>query len=439
MPLAEGRRAAAENRSWPLLIGWADCLRNVQESARIRPSADLESIADRVVLRETAPARTSGGRCTGGDRMTEHDGSRVGRFGALFAIASLFACDSTPPPLLDCLPKNDLTPTCIFQNPEDLAAVGKWLIVSQLPSRAAPGSLVAFDTATRRILPLYPPRHDALATLPGAYPEADLAAAAGEGAEDGGCAAGEPPPIADFAPHGIDLSLTRLLVVNHGRREAIEEFEMSAAAGALVLTWKSCTPLPDDASANDVVALADGGFAATKMIERPQWLGIAKLLLGMNTGALLRHSPTAQRWDEVPNSVGRAPNGVEVEPDGTFFISEWAANRIVRIEPDGSERKTAPLDFSPDNLSWSARGQLLVAGQRASLLDVPGCAALEEGTCALPSVVVAIDPVTMTVSPLVDDDPARALGAASIAVEQDDALWIGTFAGNRLVKREGAR
>ncbi len=379
--------------------------------------------------------------------MTELDELRDRRIGAawarsgpgllLVAIVSLFACDGSLPPL-DCLPKNDLIPICRFQAPEDLAVVGHWLIVSQMPSKTTPGSLLAYHPESRRFLPLYPPRLNALATLPGASPEADLAAASGD-AEDGGCAAGVPPPIADFAPHGIDVALTRLLVVNHGRREAIEEFEMSAAGGAPALTWKSCTPLPADASANDVVALSDGGFAATKMVERPQWLGIAKLLLGMDTGALLRYSPTARTWAEVPNSAGKAPNGVEVEPDGTFFIAEWSGHRIVRLEPDGSDRQTVELDFSPDNLAWSARGQLLVAGQRASILDVPACASLEEGTCALPSVVVAIDPVTMTVSPLVDDDPATALGAASIAVELDGALWIGSFAGNRLVKREGAQ
>ena len=308
--------------------------------------------------------------------------------------------------------------------------MGHWLVVSQMPTSKAPGSLIAFHPESRRIWPLYPPRAAAFAPLPDSGDSRDAA--------DGGCAAGAPPPLSDFAPHGIDVSVTRLLVVNHGRREAIEEFEISAEGGGPVLSWKSCTPLPPNASANDVVALRDGGFAATKMIERPQWLGIAKLLLGMNTGALLRYSPTARAWETVPNSEGKAPNGVEVETDGTFFIAEWTGRRIVRIEPDGSDRKTVELDFSPDNLAWSARGQLLVAGQRASVLDVPGCAALEQGTCALPSVVVMVDPMVMSVSPLVEDDPATVVGAASIAVELDGDLWIGAFSGNRLVKRAGA-
>lgn len=351
--------------------------------------------------------------------------------------AGSLACGEGVPKLVDCLPKRGLSPDCRFQAPEDLAVVGHWLVVSQMPTSKAPGSLVAFHPETRRIRPLYPARAAALATRPDASRPEDGGPVAREDEADGGCEAGAPPPVSDFAPHGIDVSLARLLVVNHGRREAIEEFEISAEAGVPVLTWKSCTPLPSDVSANDVVALADGGFAATKMVERPQWLGIAKLLLGMDTGALLRHSPASRAWETVANSEGRAPNGVEVDAAGRFFVAEWTSRRIVRIEPDGSDKQTVELDFSPDNLSWSSRGQLLVAGQRLSVLDVARCSSLEEGTCALPSVVVSIDPMTLTVSPLVEDDPATAVGAASIAVELDGNLWIGAFAGDRLVKWAG--
>ncbi len=355
-------------------------------------------------------------------------------FGLLFVW---LGCGGDPAPLVDCLPKNGLTPICRFHAPEDLAVVGRWLVVSQMPSSTAPGSLVAFHPATGAIRTLYPPAGNALGTLPPGSSFAGDPSASGEGASDGGCAAGAPPPVSDFAPHGIDYLETRLLVVNHGSREAIEEFAIGADGSGLTLGWLSCTPLPADASANDVVALADGGFAATKMVERPHWKGIAKLLLGMKTGALLRYSPKTHAWQTVPNSEGQAPNGVEVEPDGTFFVAEWGGHRIVRMEPDGSHREVVSLDFSPDNLAWSTDGRLLVAGQRARAIDVPGCAATLEGACALPSAVVAIDPTSLNVYPLVDEDPATVVGAASIAVELDGNLWIGSFAGNRLVRREG--
>lgn len=346
-----------------------------------------------------------------------------------------------PPILGDCLPRHGMTPICLFQGPEDLAVVGGWLVVSQMPSSKKPGSLVAFHPGTATYRSLFPPTGVALGTLaPSAEPNPASAASEGAAAvDDGGCLAGRPPAIDEFAPHGIDVSGTRLLAINHGRREAIEEFVLGADGTGLSLRWQSCTPLPADASANDVVALDDGGFAATKMVERPQWKGIAKLVLGMETGALLRYSPKTKTWETVPNTAGRAPNGVEVDAEGRFYVAEWTGRRIVRVAADGSNRETVELDFSPDNLAWSADGRLLVAGQRASVLDVPGCAAVEQGTCALPSVVVAIDPTAFKADPILDEDPAVVVGAASISVELDGNLWIGAFAGNRLVRREGVR
>lgn len=387
------------------------------------------------------------------DRMCRRGGGPAGRngrrdgkawkgigLGLTGLLGLLVAGCGGPPPLEDCLPRHGMTPICLFQAPEDLAVVGGWLVASQMPTAKKPGSLVAFHPGTATYRSLFPPMGAALGTLPPGSTEP--AAATGEGAgsvDDGGCRAGRPPLIDEFAPHGLDVSGTRLLVINHGRREAIEEFVLGADGTGLTLQWTSCTPLPADASANDVVALDDGGFAATKMVERPQWKGIAKLLLGMETGELLRYSPTTKAWEAVPNTRGRAPNGVEVDAEGRFYVAEWSGRRIVRVAADGSGRESVELDFSPDNLAWSADGRLLVTGQRGSVLDVPACAAVEKGTCALPSVVVAIDPTGFKVYPILEDDPAVVLGAASIAVELDGNLWIGAFAGNRLVRRDGVR
>lgn len=338
---------------------------------------------------------------------------------AALAAAALLsaACGGGPPAITECVARGELAPICQFQNPEDLAVIGDWLLVSQLPAGDKPGSLVAFrpsDGAKRTLFPLE-----------------------GAAGASGACAPGVAPRADDFSPHGIDLAGTTLLVVNHGQREAIEEFALGADGAGPTLAWQRCTPLPDDASANDVAALNSGGFVATKMLERPQLLGLVKLAVGASSGALLRMTPGASAWEVVPNTAGRAPNGVEEAPDGTLYVAEWAAQRIVRVAPDGSGRAEIPLDFSPDNLSWASDGRLLVVGQRASLFDVPRCASLDHGTCPLPSVVAAIDPSTLAVTELVDDDPATTIGAGSSAVELDGDLWIGAFAGDRLVRRTG--
>jgi hypothetical protein len=336
---------------------------------------------------------------------------------ALAASALAAACGGGPPAITECTASGSLTPVCQFQNPEDLAVVGDWILVSQFPSGDKAGSLVAFRPSDAAIRPLYPLDGDA--------------------SPRGACAEGIAPEPAEFAPHGIDLAGTTLFVVNHGNREAIEEFALGADGDGPTLSWRRCTALPDDASANDVAALNAGGFVATKMVQRPQWLGMLKLVFGANSGALLRRAPGASAWEVVPNTEGRGPNGVEEAPDGTLYVAEWAAQRLVRIAPDGSGRTEIPLDFAPDNLSWASDGRLLVAGQRAGVLEVPRCLSVDHGTCPLASVVAAVDPRTLAVAKLVDEDPAATLGAASIAVEHGGALWIGTFAGDRLVRREG--
>ncbi len=338
---------------------------------------------------------------------------------ALTLAASLLgaACGSGQPAITECTAAGPLTPVCQFQNPEDLAVVGDWILVSQFPAGEKAGSLVAFRPSDAAIRPLYPLDGDATPR--------------------GACAVGVAPEPAEFAPHGIDLAGTTLLVVNHGSREAIEEFALGADGEGPTLTWTRCTALPDDASANDVAALNSGGFVTTKMIQRPPWLGMLKLALGGETGALLRHPSGDGDWEVVPNTAGRGPNGVEEAPDGMLYVAEWAAQRLVRVAPDGSGRTEIPLDFSPDNLSWASDGRLLVTGQRATALEVPSCLSVDHGTCPLASVVAAVDPRTLAVTKLLDEDPAATVGAASVTVEQDGALWIGTFAGDRIVRREG--
>ena len=362
-------------------------------------------------------SRSRWGRCARGSALAPPE--RPAPLAALVLAALLStACGGGPPALSECVARGEWAPICQFQNPADLAVVGDWLLVSQLPNGERPGSLVAFRPSDGAKRTLYPLEGAPVAT--------------------GGCAAGLAPPAPDFAPHGIDLAGTTLLVVNHASREAIEEFALGADEAGPTLAWQRCTPLPDDAYANDVAALNTGGFVATKMLERPRLLGTLRLALGATSGALLRMVPGASAWEVVANTAGRGPNGVEEAPDGTLYVAEWAALRIVRVAADGSGRTEIPLDFMPDKLSWASDGRLLVAGQRASLLDLPRCASLDHGTCPLASVVAALDPRTLGVTKLVEDDPAATIGAASIAVELAGDLWIGTFAGDRLVRRSGA-
>lgn len=346
-------------------------------------------------------------------------GSALSRADAPLALAVALlalACGGGPPALTACAAHDDLTPICQFQNPEDLAVVGDWLLVSQYATDDKPGSLVAFRPSDGRRRLLFP-----------------LDEATG-----GACDAGAPPPAQDFAPHGIDLAGTTLLVSNQGSRDGIEEFALGADSEGPTLSWRHCTPLPAGAQANDVAALNAGGFVVTKMAQHRDLWRMLKLVLGANAGVVMRLQPGGT-WETIPSSKGRGPNGIEEAPDGMLFVAEWGGQHVTRLAPDGSARTEIPLDFLPQNLSWASDGRLLVAGQKASLLDVPRCALVDHGTCSLPTEVAAIDPNTLAVTKLVEDDPAATVGAGSVAVELDGNLWIGTFAGDRLVKRTGTQ
>jgi hypothetical protein len=335
-------------------------------------------------------------------------------------------------PLRGCEGEGDVQVLCGFQNPEDLAAApgGQWIVVSQFPrlvdgAPSGAGSLLALRPSDGERRALFP--------VPGAEVHAG---ADGAGAPE----CGGPPDPERFSPHGIDVApqpdgAARLLVVNHGGREAIELFRLAASPEGPAATWEGCVPLPDDAQANDVAALPEGGFVTTKMLPRsPGPLVMARIALGLDTGELLEWD-AAGGWRAVPDTRASAPNGVAVSPDGrTLWFAAWGSSVLIRVGRDGSGRREVELPHHPDNVSWGADGKLLVTGQKASIVQIPACGELDSGTCPLPFSVLRVAPDALTFEVVFEHDPARLGGAGTVALEQDGALWIGTFAGDRVLR-----
>lgn len=294
----------------------------------------------------------------------------------------------------------------------------RWLLLSQMPTAADPeghpGNLAALQLETGEVLQLYP-REGA------------------DGPRSGwGDAACSTPPGRAFAPHGIDVDGSRLLVVAHGGREAVEWFELDVSGAQPRVTWRGCSLAPDDASLNDVAALPQSGFAATKMLDRTSGWGIGTLLAligGRDTGHVLTWTPGGG-WQKVPNSEGAGPNGIAAAGD-TLFFSEFMGEAVVRVNRDGSGRQEIPLDFKPDNLTWTARGTLLAAGATGSLLEVMACGEVESGACQAGFAVAEIDPRALSAREILRSD-GRAGGGISVALELGDSLYLGAFAGDRL-------
>jgi hypothetical protein len=346
--------------------------------------------------------------------------------GLVLAVAGLAACADAPR-IVACEPDAGLTPVCGFSNPEDLAVLPgeEWLLVSQMSlEEGRSGSLAAFQPGSGEVRTL--------------YPAAGTGDAAAAGFGDPGCS--DAPRAEDFAPHGIDLATVpgglALLVVNHGR-EAIEWFEVATKGGPPALAWRGCVPLDADAIFNDVAALPDGGFVATRMLPRSalgQLGALVGMLVGRASGYLVEWGP-GRGLSRVAGTDAVFPNGVEVSPDGSaLFVAAWGSREIVRVSrTDPSARAAVPVPHHPDNLSWLSDGRLLSAGQDASLPDVMRCNAPVRGTCAIASSVLAVDPGSLATELLVERT-GEATGAASIAAVAKGELLIGTFAGDRLAR-----
>ena len=92
------------------------------------------------------------------------------------------------------------------------------------------------------------------------------------------------------------------------------------------------------------------------------------------------------------------------------------------------------LPHHPDNLSWTADGRLLVAGQIGSTRAAFGCLDGSVRRCGQPWSVPAIDPETLTITTIAEGD-GREFGAASSAILVGDTLVIGTWSGDRVLRR----
>ena len=355
-------------------------------------------------------------------------------------------CLGTPDTLAPCDPQSKDRPICNLTNPEDLGFLPDrgWVIVSEMaPNEAAAeedgappehGRLTAIRLLDLELRPLYPGDLDA------ATSERMAASHATRVWGEATCP-GAPDPMV-FKPHGIDVGhgpdgRPALAVVNHGGREAVELFEIGSGR-VPSLAWRGCVLMPDDMMANDVAFLPDGGFVVTNFMPRFEGLGptaiwtVLKMSVGAATGSVLKWEPGGE-LTEVENSAGSAPNGIVASADGTeILVAEWAGGTIYRLQFDaeGSPRRDEILvDHSPDNLTWTRDGRLLVAGQHGGIMTSLGCSSIQGGGCDLGYSVYLLEPVAFEVSKLIEGR-----GAASVALEVVDEIFVGAFIGDQIMR-----
>jgi hypothetical protein len=85
-----------------------------------------------------------------------------------------------------------------------------------------------------------------------------------------------------------------------------------------------------------------------------------------------------------------------------------------------------------DNATWAEDGRLWVASL-TSLADVTRCGNLERGACAAAFRIVAVDPETMETEVIYEGGGAP-MGGGTVGLQVGDELFIGSFAGDRILR-----
>jgi hypothetical protein len=229
------------------------------------------------------------------------------------------------------------------------------------------------------------------------------------------------PKIDDFRAHGLYLkpgqaAVHTLYVVHHGTRESIEVFEVDAGATPPALTWVGCAPALSTLNFNSVVALPEGGFAATSG----------------RTGDVWQYQ-TATGWRRVPGTEGTAPNGIEISKDGRWlYIAGWAEEKLTRVsrgEPS-IKKDVISLGFRPDNVRMSPDGSVLFA---AGHTDKDGRSIKEpREPLRETSNVARIDPQTLEARRIFTHPAMDGFVASTTAVQIGSEIWLGSQRGERV-------
>ncbi len=361
-----------------------------------------------------------------------------GRFGSALAgvagLATLVACSSGPPPVVDCRAVNDIQPICGFQNPEDLAALegDTKLVVSQYADMIEPegvGSLAVLDLQSNSFRVAWPPTGREVRTKP----------SPGWGEET--C----PGPAHPINPHGIDLAQRsdgrwQLLVVNHHGRESIEFFEVLPQVEEVDIVWRGCAIPPEGAFLNDVVHLptgpgsSGGGFLTTHMMTYGSpFLGMIKGMLGMDTGWVHEWQPEGG-WSDVAGTHAPFPNGIEISDDGRdIYLNAYLAGEVRRISRESGEVIAVAEVPGPDNVTWSKDGRLLVASHSGDFSEQRVCLSLEEGACPMTFDIIALEPEGLE-GDAVFSNQGPPMGGGTVAVDVGGELVMGSFAGDRVIR-----
>ncbi len=255
-----------------------------------------------------------------------------------------------------------------------------------------------------------------------------------------------PPVLATFNTHGLNIrsvrrNQSRLYVVGHGAREAIEVFDVRTVGAKPTLTWRGCVRMPEGLAANSVASFANGALVATVLLMPGK--SFMDSVNRRPTGAVFEWLPGSNGFQLVAGTELPGNNGIEVSADEReIFVVSSGLQTVVafsRSNPARQLRSTEPLPFTPDNVHRAPNGRLLTAGMAN---DVPECGGAPGSThdlsrlatCPRGTIGVAIEPRTMRETLVVKTQPTKTFSNATMVLPVNNEYWIGTFSGDRIAR-----
>ncbi len=296
-----------------------------------------------------------------------------------------------------CEPVGEIRFICDVIGPEDLAIVpgAQWVIASGNQEGGRLHLISVRDKTTTAVFPVAGRREQLDAatypTCPGPLDRSQDTA---------------------FRAHGLYLKPDNggrhtLYVVHHGTRESVEVFEVDARATTPTLTWVGCAVAPEALGLNSVVALPEGGFAATSFRTGDVW-----------------EWHTGSGWTQVPGSEDAAANGLEISPDGRwFYIAGWREEKLTRLSRGQTpvQKEVVQMGFRPDNLRMSTDGSVIYATGHGNFRT-------PEAT----SNVAKVDPQTLSVERIFQHSRIEGFTLATTGVQIGEEIWLGTNSGEMI-------
>jgi hypothetical protein len=348
----------------------------------------------------------------------------------------LIGCSSPaiPPCDKDSQYESGIASICGFKNPEDIRVLPdrETLLVSQVGALGRPssGSLAFFDTRRKTITTAFPVG----------------IASGGSAGQNWGASNCQGQPGAEFSPLGISLKQRsdgrwQVAAVNHGQGMRIEMFELLKQGEQYSLSWRGCVMPPAEVSINSVTLLRNGGFIASHMFDRtaPSLFGIStgiwKSQLGVDTGYAFEWLPAAEtEFRVLEGSRGPFLNGIELAADETtVFVSVTSGNEIRKIDRrSGAVLARAKIE-RPDNMTWDENGFLLVASLTGNRLENLYCIKNTGDTCGLEFSIFRVNPQSLALEQ-VFQHAGPPMGAATVAQQLRNSLYLGSFSGDRILK-----